>query len=71
MEYNKIFVYSSFITPLFLGIIAGSTVTEKINPNANNFLDAYIFSWVNGFSFAVGFSFPYNSRQSDRYGLKD
>lgn len=52
--YNKIFVYSSFITPLFLGIIAGSTVTEKINPNANNFLDAYVFSWVNGFSFAVG-----------------
>nr|WP_294898544.1 cytochrome d ubiquinol oxidase subunit II [uncultured Pedobacter sp.] len=52
--YNKIFVYSSFITPLFLGIIAGSTVTEKINPTATNFLDAYIFSWVNGFSFTVG-----------------
>lgn len=52
--YNKIFVYSSFITPLFLGIIAGSTVTGKIDPNATNFLDAYIFSWFNWFSFAVG-----------------
>ncbi|MEO5912061.1 MAG: cytochrome d ubiquinol oxidase subunit II [Pelobium sp.] len=52
--YNKIFVYSSFITPLFLGIIAGSTVSRRIDPNANNFLDAYIFSWVNLFSFAVG-----------------
>lgn len=52
--YNKIFVYSSFITPLFLGIIAGSTVTGKIDPNATNFLDAYIFSWFNLFSFAVG-----------------
>lgn len=52
--YNRIFVYSSFITPFFLGVIAGSTVTGKIDPNATNFLDAYIFSWVNGFSFAVG-----------------
>lgn len=52
--YNKIFVYSSFITPFFLGVIAGSTVTGRIDPDANNFLDAYIFSWVNSFSFAVG-----------------
>ncbi|WP_442795357.1 cytochrome d ubiquinol oxidase subunit II [Pelobium manganitolerans] len=52
--YNPIFVYSSFVTPLFLGIIAGSTVTRSINPQANNFLDAYIFSWLNAFSFAVG-----------------
>lgn len=52
--YNKIFVYSSFITPFFLGVIAGSTVTGKIDPEANNFLDAYVFSWVNSFSFAVG-----------------
>src|SRR5580692_6521972 len=29
--YNKIFVYSSFITPLFLGIIAGSTVSGQID----------------------------------------
>ncbi len=52
--YNRIFVYSSFITPFFLGVIAGSTVTGAIDPNATNFIDAYIFSWVNGFSFAVG-----------------
>src|SRR3982751_809249 len=29
--YNKIFVYSSFITPLFLGIIAGSTVSGRVD----------------------------------------
>nr|MBC7613128.1 cytochrome d ubiquinol oxidase subunit II [Pseudopedobacter sp.] len=52
--YNKIFVYSSFITPFFLGIIAGSAVTRRIDPNAHHFLDAYIFSWLNTFSFAVG-----------------
>ena len=53
--YNKIFVYSSFITPLFLGIIAGSTVSGKIDVNAVTFADAYIYSWFNWFSAAVGF----------------
>jgi cytochrome bd ubiquinol oxidase subunit II len=53
--YNKIFVWSSFITPLFLGIIAGATVSGKIDIKADNFLDAYIFPWFNFFSIAVGF----------------
>lgn len=53
--YNKIFVYSSFITPLFLGIIAASAVSGQINTKAISFADAYIFSWLNLFSVAVGF----------------
>lgn len=53
--YNRIFVWSSFITPLFLGIIAGSTVSGHINLNADTFLEAYVFSWLNWFSVAVGF----------------
>lgn len=53
--YNRIFTYSSFITPLFLGIIAGSAVSGRIDPGAGNFLSAYIFSWLNFFSVAVGF----------------
>jgi cytochrome bd ubiquinol oxidase subunit II len=52
--YNKIFRYSSFITPLFLGIIAGSSVSGTINPQAKGFADAYIFSWLHFFSVAVG-----------------
>ncbi|RZM23159.1 MAG: cytochrome d ubiquinol oxidase subunit II, partial [Pedobacter sp.] len=52
--YNKIFVYSSFVTPLFLGIIAGSAVSGKIDTDANNFADAYIFSWLNLFSISTG-----------------
>jgi cytochrome d ubiquinol oxidase subunit II len=47
-------VYSSFITPLFLGIIAGSAVASTIDTNANNFADAYIFSWLSWFSVSVG-----------------
>src|ERR1700743_677799 len=48
--YNNIFVYSSFLTPLFLGIIAGSAISRQIDFNANNFLDGYLFSWLNWFS---------------------
>ena len=53
--YNKIFVYSSFVTPLFLGIIGGSAVSGQIDTDADNFLSAYIFSWLNWFSVSVGF----------------
>ncbi len=52
--YNKIFRYSSFITPFFLGIIAGSAVSGTINPRAKGFADAYIFSWLHFFSLSVG-----------------
>lgn len=52
--YNNIFVFSSFITPLFLGIIAGSAVSGTIDPEATNFLDGFIFSWLHWFSIAVG-----------------
>jgi cytochrome d ubiquinol oxidase subunit II len=52
--YNHIFTWSSLITPLFLGIIAGSAVSGHIDVSATGFLDAYIFSWLNFFSFSVG-----------------
>ncbi|WP_316810855.1 cytochrome d ubiquinol oxidase subunit II [Pedobacter heparinus] len=52
--YTPIFVYSSLITPFFLGIIAASSVSGQIDPEANNFLSAYVFSWLNWFSVAVG-----------------
>ena len=53
--YNRIFTLSSFTTPLFLGIIAGSAVSGQIDTQATDFLSAYIFSWLNFFSVAVGF----------------
>jgi len=53
--YNHIFVYSSFITPLFLGIVAGSVISRQIDPSATDYLSTYIFSWLNWFSVAVGF----------------
>jgi cytochrome bd ubiquinol oxidase subunit II len=52
--YNRIFISSSFITPLFLGIIAGSTVSGKIEYSAKDFLTAYVYNWLNLFSISVG-----------------
>src|SRR5215204_4220353 len=45
--YNRIFVWSSFVTPLFLGIIAGSMLSGRIDTNASSFQDAYVFGWLN------------------------
>ncbi|HTE29967.1 MAG TPA: cytochrome d ubiquinol oxidase subunit II [Chryseolinea sp.] len=53
--YNKVFVWSSFVTPLFLGIIAGSTISGRIDTEATTFSDAYLYSWLNLFSLATGF----------------
>jgi cytochrome d ubiquinol oxidase subunit II len=52
--YNYVFVYSSFITPLFLGITAGSVLSRQIDATPGDFLHTYVFSWLNFFSVAVG-----------------
>lgn len=52
--YNSIFVYSSFLTPLFLGIIAGSVISRQIDFDATDFMSAYVWGWLNWFSIAVG-----------------
>lgn len=52
--YTPIFVYSSLITPFFLGVIAASSVSGRIDPQANDFLNAYVFNWLNWFSVSIG-----------------
>ncbi len=52
--YTPIFVLSSIVTPFFLGIIAASSVSGAIDLQAQDFLSAYIFSWLNWFSITVG-----------------
>jgi cytochrome d ubiquinol oxidase subunit II len=52
--YTRIFILSSVLTPFFLGIIAASVVSSRIDLQADNFLSAYIYSWLNWFSVAVG-----------------
>jgi len=52
--YSRVFALSSFMTPLFLGMIAGGTMTGLINPEAKDFWAGYMAPWLNGFSFTVG-----------------
>ena len=52
--YSRIFVYSSAITPFFLGIIAGSLISGSIDLHAGDYLSAYIFSWLSWFNISVG-----------------
>lgn len=52
--YTTIFTISSLVTPFFLGIIAASTVSGTIDPNAQDFLTAYVWSWWNLFGISVG-----------------
>ena len=52
--YNRIYIYSSFITPFFLGTIAGSAVSGLINPRAKTFMEAYVYDWLNIFSLSIG-----------------
>ncbi|MDN3670093.1 cytochrome d ubiquinol oxidase subunit II [Echinicola jeungdonensis] len=52
--YNFIFVYSSFLTPLFLGILAGTVISGSIDPQATDFIAAYIKPWLDWFPMSVG-----------------
>ncbi len=52
--YNRIYISSSFITPFFLGVIAGSVISGQINIHANDFVSAYVLGWLNAFSICVG-----------------
>ncbi len=52
--YNRIFLFSSVITPFFLGVIAVSVISGSIDMEATTFQSAYIFSWLHWFSIAVG-----------------
>jgi cytochrome d ubiquinol oxidase subunit II len=52
--YTPIFMYSSLITPFFLGIIAASSVSGQIDLQAKDFSSAYVYSWLNWFSISVG-----------------
>ena len=52
--YNLIFTYSSFITPFFLGIIAGAMISGDIDPDANSFYELYVAPWTSFFAISVG-----------------
>lgn len=55
--YARLFAWSSFLTPLFLGMILGGTILGQIDLEANSFFEAYLAPWLNGFSIWLGLFF--------------
>ncbi|MGS2739756.1 cytochrome d ubiquinol oxidase subunit II [Sinomicrobium sp. M5D2P17] len=56
--YNKLFQYSSIITPFLLGVSAGALISGKLIPveeiENHNFVEAYISPWFNITSLLMG-----------------
>jgi len=52
--YARIFMWSSMVTPFFLGVLAAATVSRTIDPQAGDFFSAYIGSWLTWFGVAIG-----------------
>ncbi|HWO40297.1 MAG TPA: cytochrome d ubiquinol oxidase subunit II [Candidatus Eisenbacteria bacterium] len=54
LYYAAIFVLSSFLAPLMLGIVAGASLLGATSPPEAGFYAAFVRPWANLFSFAVG-----------------
>jgi cytochrome d ubiquinol oxidase subunit II len=52
--YTAIFIISSFLTPLMLGIVAGAMLLGASRPIEEGFYAAFIQPWANLFCFSVG-----------------
>lgn len=55
LMYHRMFVWSSAVAAIFLGITFAAMALGKINPESLNFQEAYIAPWFNFFSISVGF----------------
>lgn len=55
--YSLLFRWSSFVTPLFLGIVVGSVVLGRIPNSPSDFYGSFIRPWVHVLPFAVGVFF--------------
>ena len=61
--YARLFAWSSFLTPLFLGMIVGGSITGQIDPTSNSFYSSFVAPWWNPYSLWLGLFFLY------RFGL--
>jgi cytochrome bd ubiquinol oxidase subunit II len=52
--YSAIFVVSSFLTPLMLGVVAGGMLLGSVAPIEQGFHAAFVRPWANLFCFSVG-----------------
>ena len=59
--YARLFAWSSFLTPLFLGMIVGGSIGGQIDPNATSFYDNFVAPWWNAYSLWLGIFFCLSS----------
>ncbi len=52
--YARTFAAASFLTPLFLGTVAGATILGRITLNPGSFPEGFLWPWLNMFSISVG-----------------
>jgi cytochrome d ubiquinol oxidase subunit II len=52
--YSAIFVFSSFLTPLMLGAVAGGILLGDASPVEQGFYAAFVHPWTRTFCFSVG-----------------
>lgn len=52
--YTGIFVLSSLWSAFFLGVLGGAVSLGRLDPDASDFVSAYLFPWANAYSYAVG-----------------
>jgi cytochrome d ubiquinol oxidase subunit II len=53
-HYSAIFVISSFLTPMMLGVVAGATLRGDLRPLEAGFHAAFVHPWFSAFCFSVG-----------------
>lgn len=52
--YTFIFMVSSVIAPLLLGVITGALILGRINPEAETFYETFMAPWFNSFCWMLG-----------------
>lgn len=52
--YDILFKWSSLWTAFFFGVVTGSMVLGRINPDLQSFPDLFVFPWLNLFCFSIG-----------------
>ncbi len=79
---NWIYVISSLVVPMFLGMTGAGFFAGKVDPAAVRFSDLYVYNWLNWFSVAAGlftvmlcgflaslYAIGYTGNGQDRYKL--
>lgn len=52
--YTFIFMVSSVVAPLLLGVIMGALILGRINPEATTFYEIFMAPWMNSFCWVLG-----------------